>query len=206
MNILHIDTSILGGSSVSRELSALIVARLTSGGVKAAVTYRDLTAEGLPHLTLATLPSAHPMSAMAGPLDAPAQAARAVSDRILEEFLAADTVVIGAPMYNFTIPSQLKAWIDRIVVPGKTFQYGATGVEGLAGSKRVIVALARGGSYGPQSGAASVEHAESYLRSILGFIGIAHPEFVLAEGLALGEHSKSQAVAAARDSIGQLAA
>ncbi|WCS28563.1 FMN-dependent NADH-azoreductase (plasmid) [Methylobacterium sp. NMS14P] len=205
MKLLHIDSSILGGGSVSRELSALIVQRLTQG-VYAEVTYRDLVAENLPHLTPATLPAAHPASAMAGPLDATAQAARDDSDRILEEFLASDVVVIGAPMYNFTIPSQLKAWIDRLGVPGKTFRYTEHGPEGLAGDKRVIVALARGGFYRAESAAVSAEHAESYLKAVFGFLGITQPEFVVAEGLSTGDHNKTQALASARDAIQQLAA
>ena len=205
MKLLHVDASILAGGSVSRGLSALIVERLTKGA-QVEVTYRDLVAENPPHLTPATLPSAHPASAMAGPLDAAAQAHRDASDHMLEEFLAADVVVIGAPMYNFTIPSQLKAWIDRLAVPGKTFRYGANGPEGLVGDKRVIVAVARGGFYGPESAAVSAEHAESYLRIIFGFMGITQPEFVLAEGLAGSEHNKTKALASAHDAVRQLAA
>ena len=205
MKLLHIDTSILGGGSVSRELSAMIVKRLSEGG-DAQVTYRDLTAENVPHLTLASLPSAHPASKAAGPLDAAAQAVRDESDRMLEEFLAADTVVLGVPMYNFTVPTQLKAWIDRIVVPGTTFRYGANGPEGLAKGKRVIVAIARGGFYGPDAAAASAEHAESLIRTALGFMGITDLRFILAEGLAAGEANKSKALASARDAVGQLAA
>lgn len=204
MKLLHIDTSILGTSSVSRELSALIVRRLTAGA-PAEITYHDLAQEDLPHLTLAALPSAHPRSALAGELDADGQSRRDASDRILDEFLAADTVVIGAPMYNFSVPSQLKAWIDRLAVPGKTFRYGEGGPEGLMRGKRVVVALARGGFYGPETAMISAEHAQSYLRAVLGFLGI-FPEFVLVEGLAAGAQTKAQAMAAAHDAIGQLAA
>ena len=205
MKLLHIDTSILGGGSVSRELTALIVERLTKGG-DVEVTYRDLTADNVPHLTVASLPSAHPASKMAGPLDKAGQAVRDDSDRMLEEFIAADTVVIGAPMYNFTVPTQLKAWIDRVVIPGKTFRYGADGPEGLAGDKRVIVAIARGGFYGPDTATVSAEHAESLMRTALGFMGIADPQFVLAEGLAAGEANKTKALASAREAVGQVAA
>ncbi len=204
MKLLHVDTSILGGRSVTRELTRLIVERLVAGR-EAAVTYRDLTAEGVPHLTPVSLPSAHPASAMAGPLDAAAQAIRDESDRMLDEFMAADTVVVGAPMYNFTVPTQLKAWIDRIVVPGKTFRPGPNGVEGLAKGKRVIVAVARGGFYGADAATVSAEHAESLLRTAFGFIGIT-PEFVLAEGLNAGPDSKAKAVGHARDAVAQLAA
>ena len=132
----------------------------------------------------------------------PAQAIRDASQAMLDEFMAADIVVIGAPMYNFTVPSQLKAWIDRIVIPGKTFKYGAHGPEGLVHGKRVIVAIARGGFYGPESAAVSAEHAESYLRSGFGFLGVTDLEFVLAEGVSAGEESKTKAMSAARDAIG----
>jgi FMN-dependent NADH-azoreductase len=204
MKLLHVDSSILGAGSVSRELSALIVRKLTAD-VEAAVTYHDLAAEDLPHLTLAALPSAHPRSALAGALDAGGQSRRDASDRLLDEFLAADVVVVGAPMYNFGVPSQLKAWIDRLAVPGKTFRYGEGGPEGLMGGKRVIVALARGGFYGEETAMVSAEHAQSYLRAVFGFLGI-DPDFVLVEGLAAGEQTKTRAMAAARDAIGQLAA
>jgi FMN-dependent NADH-azoreductase len=205
MKLLHVDASILGANSVSRELSALIVRRLTVEAPDAEVTYRDLAAEAPPHLSLAALPAAHPLSAQAGPLDGAAERVRAESDRMFEEFVAADVVVVGAPMYNFSIPSQLKAWIDRIVVPGRSFRYGPNGPEGLMGGKRVVVALARGGFYGPETAAVSAEHAESYLRAVLGFIGI-QPEFVTAEGIAAGGEHRAKAVASAREAVGQLAA
>ena len=205
MKLLHIDTSILGGGSVSREMSALIVKRLTEEG-SVQVTYRDLVAENVPHLTLVSLPSAHPAAGAAGPLEAAAQAVRDESDRMLEEFLAADTVVIGVPMYNFTVPTQLKAWFDRIVVPSKTFRYGASGPEGLAKGKRVIIAIARGGFYGSDTAAVSAKHAESLIRITLGFMGIHDPEFILAEGLAAGEANKAKALASARDAAGRVAA
>ena len=205
MILLHIDTSILGGNSVSRELTALIVNRLTATEPDARVIYRDLVSEEIPHATAATMPSAHPLAGSAGH-DASGQTARSASDAMLQEFLDADTVVLGVPMYNFTIPSQLKAWIDRIVVPGTTFRYDANGPEGLVGNKRVIVAIARGGFYGPETAEASAEHAESYLRLVLGFIGVTAPEFILAEGLSRGEHNKANAVSSARAAVEQLAA
>ena len=118
--------------------------------------------------------------------DAALQPDLAAGQPVLEEFLAADIVVLGAPMYNFTIPSQLKAWIDRILVAGKTFKYGAQGPEGLAGNKRVIVAISRGGFYGPGTPAAVGEHLETYLRWVFGFIGVASPEFISADGIQIG--------------------
>ena len=205
MKVLQLDTSIMGDKSVTRELTAAIVKKLAAGD-RVEVTSYDLAAEAPPHLTAAALPNAHPASAMAGALDASAQTTREASERILEEFLAADVLVIGAPMYNFSVPSQLKAWIDRICVPGKTFAYGPNGPHGLAGGKRVIVAVARGGFYGAQSAFASAEHGESYLRAVFGFLGITDIEFILAEGLAVGAESRAKAIAAADEAIGQLAA
>lgn len=165
--ILRVDSSITGEHSVSRQLTKRIADQL--GGE---VTHRDLVADPLGHLTLGDL----------GP------------GPVLDEFVAADTVVLGAPMYNFTVPSQLKAWLDRIVVNGSTFRYTAEGKpEGLAGDKRVIIALSRGGYYGPEQGNADFEHLESYLKAIFAFIGIV-PEFVRADGVNLGPEVKAKAV------------
>jgi FMN-dependent NADH-azoreductase len=187
MNLLHLDASILGANSASRQLSAALVDSLKKANPGLTYVYRDLAAEPLGHLTSTDLP---------GQADNPA----------LAEFLAADTVVIGAPMYNFTLPSQLKAWIDRIVVAGKTFRYSAAGVpEGLAGNKRVIIAISRGGLYGAGAPAAAMEHAESYLRVIFGFIGVT-PEFVIAEGLLLGPENRAKSIATALDVATQLKA
>ena len=189
MNILHIDSSILGQNSASRQLSRELVSRLTKDNPGAEVKYLDLAADALPHLTGGSLAQADPGEA--------ARDAQAMSD-----FLAADVIVIGAPMYNFGIPSQLKAWIDRIVVKEKTFRYTQAGPEGLAEGKRVFVAVARGSIYAPGS---SAEFAESYLKHVFGFIGISDVTFVRAEGLGLSpEHrakSLDTAVAAIRAPI-----
>jgi len=177
VTILHIDSSISGEASVSRSISAAIVDQLKSGQWDEDVIYRDLAAEPLPHLTL----------------DAFADSS------VLDEFLAAGTIVIGAPMYNFTLPTQLKAWIDRILIAGKTFRYTESGPEGLAGGRRVIVALARGGKYDEGSPAASLEHLETYLRGVFGFIGI-EPEFVAADGLNFGPEQRAESI---RSALGQ---
>jgi FMN-dependent NADH-azoreductase len=183
MTILHIDSAITGEASASRELSAAVVRELTAADPSQHVTYRDLAAEPLPHLTLP------------GFAEPDSQAA-------LAEFQAADTVVIGAPMYNFTIPSQLKAWLDRILVTGQTFRYTETGaVEGLAGAKRVIVAVARGGLYGEDSAQRSIEHAERYLQTIFAFIGVTDVEFVIAEGLKISDDHRAKAIAGAHDRV-----
>ena len=204
MKILHIDSSITGPRSVSRELSALIVGRL-GAGEEHEVTYRDIVAEDLPHFTAVTAPSAHPLSKAVPTLDESQQAKRDNSDAILKEFVDADTVVIGVPMYNFTLSSQLKAWIDRLIVPGTTFRYGANGPEGLVSGKRVILAIARGGVYGAGSAIASAEHAESFLRLALGFVGVKNIEVVIAEGLNVAD-GREQVMASAREAVTRLAA
>ena len=183
MTILHIDSSINGENSASRAISARIVQQLKALNWGEEVIYRDLAAEPLPHLTL----------------DAFADTS------VLDEFLAADTVVIGAPMYNFTVPTQLKAWIDRIAIAGKTFRYTENGPEGLARGKRVIIALARGGIYDVGSPAAALEHLESYLRGVFNFIGI-EPEFVAADGLAISPEIRETAIASALGETVRLAA
>jgi len=191
MKLLHIDSSALGGYSVSRQLTADIVADLKRATPNLAVRYHDLAAQPLPHWS--------PVADAGDP-------AVAQSAEMLEEFLAADVIVIGAPMYNFAISSSLKAWLDRILVAGKTFRYTANGPEGLAGGKRVIIASSRGGFYGKDTAAAAMDFQEPYLRAALGFIGISDIEFVRAEGIAVGDEQKTAALEPARRSIGSLVA
>jgi len=190
MNLLHIDSSILGEHSASRQLSGTVVARLRKATPGLVVTYRDLAADPLSHLSgdlLAAARGATPQSPQTLEALATGQAA-------LEEFLGADIVVIGAPMYNFSLPSQLKSWIDRIVVAGRTFRYGPNGPEGLAGNKRVVIAISRGGFYGPATPAAALEHLETYLRVIFGFIGVTDLEFIVAEGLQIGPEQREKSM------------
>ena len=190
MKLLHIDSSALGGHSVSRGLTAAIVAELVREQPGLQVSYRDLAAQPLPHWS--------PVADAADP-------AAILSSEVLEEFLAADVIVIGAPMYNFSVPSTLKAWIDRVAVAGKTFQYTANGPEGLAKGKRVIVASSRGGFYGQGSAAQSFDFQEPYLRAVLGFIGITDVEFVRAEGVNVSADHKTEALKTAQASIGVVA-
>jgi FMN-dependent NADH-azoreductase len=180
MKLLHIDSSILGDNSASRTVGREIVARWKRAHPQLQVEHLDLVADSLPHLT------GHHLAQMQVPESRDAQ--------MLADFLAADVVVIGAPMYNFTISTQLKSWIDRIVVAGKTFKYGPNGPEGLVHGKRVIIAISRGGVY-PQD--APVEHAESYLKVIFGYIGVTDLQFVRAEGLALSPEHRQKGVDAA---------
>jgi FMN-dependent NADH-azoreductase len=182
VTILHIDASINGDSSASRQLTRSLVEGIAAPSGDT-IVYRDLAADPLPHLTLDHF----------------------ADTSVLDEFLAADTIVIGAPMYNFSLPSQLKAWIDRILIAGTTFRYTENGPEGLAGGRRVIVALARGGFYDEGSPAASLEHLETYLRGIFNFIGI-EPEFVAADGLAIGPEQREQSIQQALGETLRLAA
>ena len=183
MTILHIDASINGDNSASRAISQSIVDQLTIERGGDDVVYRDLAADPLPHLTLSAF----------------------ADTSVLDEFLAADTVVIGAPMYNFTLPTQLKAWIDRIVLAGKTFRYTENGPEGLAKGKRVIIGLARGGFYNEGSPAAALEHLETYLTGVFNFIGI-EPEFVAADGLAVSAEQREESISLALGETVRLAA
>jgi FMN-dependent NADH-azoreductase len=174
MKLLHLDSSIMGEGSASRAISAAMVERLREADPGLEVTYRDLAAEPIPHMTLDAFLT----------LDSGAE---------VQQFLDADIVVIGAGFYNFSIPSQLKAWVDRIAVKGKTFTYGESGPVGLATGKRVIIALARGNVYGEGSPYAAYEHAETLLRSIFSFVG-ADVEVIVAEGLGRGEEARRAAI------------
>jgi len=185
MRLLHLDSSALGGQSVTRELSAAVVARWEAAEPALEVAYRDLDAQPLPHLT--------------GPVLGKADATAAEeSERVLQQFLDADVIVIGAPMYNFGIPSTLKAWIDRVAVAGRTFRYTESGPEGLATGKRVVVASGRGVVYGDTSPA---DFQEAYLRQVFGFLGIRDIEFVRAEGVAYSPQHRADALTAAHAAI-----
>jgi FMN-dependent NADH-azoreductase len=185
MKILHIDSSIQGAGSATRELTQEIVARLKATRPDAQITYRDLVAQELSHFSQAAFKRSDQLEA-------------ARNSAVLEEFLAADVLVIGAPLYNFSIPTQLKAWVDRIVIAGRTFRYTERGPEGLAGGKQVIVAVARGGVYEAGSPA---EFGESYLKFVLGFLGIRDVTFVRAEGLAFSPQHRKSALSAAHEAI-----
>ena len=198
MKLLHIDSSILGAQSASRELGAAWVAdwqRTHSDGM---VLHRDLASDPLSHLT------ADVFMARSTPetIDDASLRNRVAADEIvLQEFLDADVVVIGAPMYNFSVPSQLKSWIDRIAVKGRTFAYGANGPEGLVGAKKIVIISSRGGAYS-EGPAASFDHQETYLRAVFSFLGVKDFEFIRAEGLAMGPEKRAEVMAAAHGRIG----
>lgn len=187
MKLLHLDSSALGANSVTRELSAAVVDRWQDAHADLTVEYRDLDSNPIPHLTGRSLAQA----------DA-AETADAAA--VMQQFLDADVVVIGAPFYNFGIPSTLKAWIDRIAVAGTTFKYDENGPHGLAGGKRLIIVSGRGGIYGDASPA---DFQETYLRHVFGFLGITDIEIVRAEGVAYSAQHRTDALAAAHASIPQ---
>ena len=188
MKLLHLDSSALGASSVTRELSAAIVARWQYAVPGLTVDYRDLDNNPLPHLTGEVLTGAD-------------TAAKGEGDATMDQFLASDVIVIGAPMYNFGVPSTLKAWIDRIAVAGKTVRYTEKGPEGLAVGKTVVIASGRGGIYGDASPA---DFQEAYLRQVFSFLGITDIEFVRAEGVAYSPQHRTDAMAAAHAAIPEL--
>ncbi len=195
MKLLHIDSSVLGGNSVSRQLTKDIVAQWLTSHPATVVDYLDLAVDAPSHL------SADSLGFRAGPgaegLSEVQKRENAVSEALVSQLLAADVIVIGAPLYNFSIPSQLKAWIDRVAQPGRTFTYTDKGPKGLATGKTVIVASTRGGLYSTSEAGRAMEHQESYLQTVFGFIGITDVRFVRAEGLAMGDAARTQALSAA---------
>jgi len=201
MQLLHLDSSVLGAASVSRRLSAEIVARHRALHPDLRVTYRDLAADPALHLS-----GAHMAAFQGTPSeDATINADLLKGNAYMDDVFAADILVIGAPMYNLSIPTPLKAWIDRVAVAGRTFRYTASGPEGLLKGKKAFVASSRGGVYstGP---AAALEHQESYLIGLLHFLGVRDVTVVRAEGIALGPEAKEAAVARALEDIAAIAA
>jgi len=202
MNILHLDSGLFTEQSVSRELSTRIIKQLQQQYPDASLTYRDLVTQPITHLDAEIL--------LAGATEEDQRSERqqkelAVTETLLEEVFAADVLVIGAPFYNFSIPTQLKAWVDRIAQAGRTFRYTENGPEGLLQGKRAIIASARGGVYS-EGPAAGMDHQESYLKTLLGFIGITDVTIVRAEGLNMGDSLRAQALTDAGKEIDDLAA
>lgn len=197
MKLLHIDSSILGDNSASRQLSRQVVDAWEAAEPSAVVTYRDLAADAISHFSSTTLVAAGTTAELR---DAVQQHEAELSASTLAEFIAADAVVIAAPMYNFTIPTQLKAWIDRVAVAGQTFRYTEAGPEGLCGGKKVVIVSTSGGIHAGQ--ASGIAH-EEYLKLVLGFLGITDIEIVRAEGLAYGEEVRNNAMSAAQAKISE---
>jgi FMN-dependent NADH-azoreductase len=196
--LLHIDSSILGGNSVSRQLTAQIVASWRASHPATEVSYLDLAVDTPSHLSAESLGFRMPAGAALSDVQ---KRENAVSEALVSQFLASDVIVVGAPLYNFSVPSQLKAWIDRVAQVGRTFTYTDKGPVGLAGGKTVIVASTRGGMYSTSDAGNAMEHQESYLKTVFGFFGITDVRFVRAEGLAMGDAAKAAALAAANADI-----
>lgn len=195
MKLLHIDSSILGGNSVSRQLTQNIVAEWRASHPGTVTDYLDLAQDTPSHLSAESMGFRLPPQTEG--LTDGQRRENAVSEALVSQFLAADVIVIGAPLYNFSIPSQLKSWIDRIAQAGRTFTYTDKGPQGLAGGKTVIVAITRGGVYSTSEGGRAMEHQESYLQTVLGFLGITDVRFVRVEGVAMGDAVKAEALASA---------
>ncbi|WP_058544389.1 FMN-dependent NADH-azoreductase [Pseudomonas fluorescens] len=197
MKLLHIDSSILGDNSASRQLSREVVQVWKAAEPGITVTYRDLAADAISHFSAQTLIAAGTSAELR---DAALKHEADLSASAMAEFLAADAVVIAAPMYNFSIPTQLKAWIDRIAVAGQTFRYTEAGPEGLCGGKKLVIVSTAGGLHAGQP--SGVGH-EDYLKLMFGFLGITDIEFVRAEGLAYGDDMRTKAMSEATLQIGQ---
>ena len=195
MKLLHIDSSPLGGNSVSRQLTESVVAQWRATHPGTVVDYLDLAKDAPSHLNSDSL--GFRMGPNAGGLSDVQRRENEISEALVSQFLAADVVVVGAPMFNFSVPTQLKAWIDRVAQAGRTFTYTDKGPKGLAGGKTVIVVSTRGGVYSTNPALAGLDHQESYLKTVFGFLGITDIQFVRAEGVAMGDAAKAQALGAA---------
>lgn len=197
MKLLHIDSAITGDQSVSRQLTAQAVAAWQAAHPGTQVEHLDLAKNTPPHLSADSLGF---RTGQAAATETQRQE-NALSEQLVSQFLAADVIVIGAPLYNFTIPTQLKAWIDRVAQAGRTFTYTEQGPKGLAGGKTVIVAITRGGVYSTSEAGRAMEHQESYLQTVFGFFGITDVRFVRAEGVAMGPDAKAQALSTAEGEL-----
>ena len=191
----------MGDNSVSRGLTRKTVDKIIAEHPDTTVEYLDLGADPFDHIT-----GPYYMGMVGTPVDDEAlKRALDEGSALVDQFLAADIVVLGAPMYNFNVPSNLKTWIDRLAIPGRTFRYTGPGVaEGLAGPKRVIVVSARAGNYSPESPVAHFDHQEQYLSIMFAFFGIFDLTFVRAEGLAFGEAERAEAIRQAEETIAGL--
>ncbi|TWB44954.1 FMN-dependent NADH-azoreductase [Nitrospirillum viridazoti] len=202
MKLLHIDSSPLAQASVSRQLTAAVVQAWQQANPSGEVTYRDVAAVAPAHLDAELLAVAK--FGADQNLTPAQQAERALVDTLVDELLSADVVVIGAPMYNFSIPSQLKSYLDRLAQAGRTFRYTEAGPQGLAGGRKVIVVSSRGGKYAGTPYEAALDHQEAYLKAFLGFLGMTDVTIVRAEGVAMGPDAKAGALTAANTQIGDL--
>jgi FMN-dependent NADH-azoreductase len=197
-NLLVLNSSLSGDASVSNLLVEQVVAQVLAAAPKTRVVRRDLAAGDVPHLTPETVAGVRAQAVTPAETEA-----RALSDQLIAELRAADLIVIGAPMYNFSIPSTLKAWFDHVLRAGATFSYSEAGPKGLLEGKRVIVVEARGGLYS-EGPAQAADFQEAYLRHLLGFIGLTDVTFIRAEKIGYGADAREAAIFGARAEIGAL--
>ena len=199
-NLLFVSSSLFGDGSQSRLIASEFIDRWRQSHPGTTVVERELTADSIPHLSLAAFAAS--MTAADTRSTAERQAA-ALADALIEEVEAADVIVLAAPMYNFSIPSTLKAWIDHITRAGRTFRYGAAGAEGLLKGRKVFIITGRGGIYSDDSPAKAMDFQEPYLRAMLGFLGL-DVTFIHVEGLKISPEAAASGIERARKAIGDL--
>jgi FMN-dependent NADH-azoreductase len=198
--LLYVSSSLSGAGSTSGQIAQEFISAWRAGHPGTKLVARDLGANPVPHL------SGERLGAVVTPHDkrsAHQRATVAEIDTLIEEVEAADVIVIAAPMYNFTISSTLKAWIDHITRAGRTFRYTADGPEGLLKDKRVYVVTGRGGFYSGDSPMKSYDFQEPYLRTMLGFLGLDDVTFIHVEGQQVSADAAAQGLLRARDAIAQ---
>ncbi|WP_440026592.1 FMN-dependent NADH-azoreductase [Chromobacterium amazonense] len=201
MKLLHLDSSILADNSVTRELSAVVANTLRQRHANVETSYRDLAANPIAHLSGEIVGARFAPQTDWTPLQ---RSEAALTDQLIEEFVAADVLVIGAPMYNFSIPTQLKSWIDRVAAAGRTFKYTENGVVGLVPNKKVIVVSARGGVHSGEQGSL-MDFQEDYLVKVLGFLGVSDVEIIRAEAIGMGQDKRDTSIHLAKEAIAKLA-
>ncbi|MHB1205127.1 MAG: FMN-dependent NADH-azoreductase [Rhodospirillaceae bacterium] len=202
-SLLFVTSSLMGDKSQSRQVATDYVAAVVAANPGLKVVERHLTPDSIPHLGMDALAG---LGAAPDARTAAQTVAVKLADTIIEEVEAADTVVLAVPMYNFSVPSTLKAWLDHVARAGRTFKYTANGPEGQLKDKRVIVVESRGGFYTGDSPAKGMDFQEPYLRAFLGFLGITDLTFVQVEGQAIGPDVAAKGLAAAKSAVTRLAA
>ncbi len=201
MKLLHLDASVLNDNSASRALTAKIVNQLRAQHGDLQVTYRDLAQDAPAHLSGEILATRFIPAEQWNPLQ---KREEELTQALLTELLETDIIVVGAPMYNFSIPTQLRAWIDRIAQAGRTFRYTENGPVGMVTGKKVIIGSSRGGAYSTSEHMRTLDFQEDYLKTVFGFLGITDVTIVRAEGLSMGPEVKAKAMNDAETQIGTL--
>lgn len=197
--LLVINSSVSGANSVSRALVEHAVAEIVRSHPDVRIIYRDVGQAPIPHLTAETVAGVR-----GTPQTESEQRARRLSDELIAELRAADTIVIGVPMYNFGVPTGLRAWFDHVLRAGETFAYSEAGPQGLLSGKRVIIVESRGGLYS-EGPAKVVDFQEPYLRQLFGFIGVTDVTFIHAEKIGFGAQARDAAIATAKMQLTALA-